>query len=78
MLFLGATPPTADQREAPSNHSPLVTFDDAVLPDGAALYAALAARRLTARQPGPTVIPNPTGRHLGAGAASDRTGRQVG
>ena len=48
MLFVGATPETVDQKQAPANHSPLVTFDDAVLPDGAALYAALALRRLAA------------------------------
>jgi amidohydrolase len=46
MIVLGATPPGADPDTAPNNHSPLALFDDAVLADGAALYAALAADRL--------------------------------
>jgi len=33
---------------APSNHSAVAVFDDAVLADGAALYAELAVRRLAA------------------------------
>lgn len=48
MIFLGATLPDRDPDTAPSNHSPLAAFDEAVLPDGAALYAELAVRRLTA------------------------------
>lgn len=36
----GTTPP-------PDNHSPRVRFDDSVVPDGAALYAQLAADRLS-------------------------------
>jgi hippurate hydrolase len=44
-VFLGATE-FDDPETAPSNHSPLATFDDAVLPDGAALLAELAVRRL--------------------------------
>jgi amidohydrolase len=44
-VFLGATR-SEDPDTAPSNHSPLATFDDAVLPDGAALLAELAVRRL--------------------------------
>ncbi|RKN41606.1 M20 metallopeptidase family protein [Streptomyces hoynatensis] len=48
MLFLGATPPGADPGSAPVNHSPLAAFDESVLPDGAALYAELAVRRLAA------------------------------
>ncbi|MGK5532953.1 M20 metallopeptidase family protein [Streptomyces sp. URMC 129] len=48
MLFLGATMPGADPGTAPPNHSPLAAFDEAVLPDGAALYAELAVRRLAA------------------------------
>ncbi|MDT0309335.1 M20 family metallopeptidase [Streptomyces sp. DSM 44917] len=48
MVFLGATPPGADPATAPANHSPLAAFDEAVLPDGAALYAELAVRRLAA------------------------------
>jgi hippurate hydrolase len=43
--FLGATT-AADPLTAPSNHSPLADFDDAVLGDGAALLAELASRRL--------------------------------
>jgi amidohydrolase len=45
-LMLGATPPDADAATAPFNHSSEAVFDDAVLPDGAALYAGLALRRL--------------------------------
>jgi hippurate hydrolase len=44
-VFLGATA-YPDPETAPGNHSPLATFDDAVVPDGAALLAELAARRL--------------------------------
>jgi hypothetical protein len=47
MVFLGAAIDGRDHREAPDNHSPLAAFDDAVLSDGAALYATLAARRLS-------------------------------
>ncbi|MFJ9408185.1 M20 family metallopeptidase [Streptomyces sp. NPDC101393] len=48
MLTLGAPPAGADPERSPNNHSPLAEFDDAVLADGAAVYAELAARRLTA------------------------------
>ncbi|MCE7078984.1 M20 family metallopeptidase [Streptomyces sp. ST2-7A] len=48
MAFLGATLPDRDPETAPSNHSPLAAFDDAVLADGSALYAELAVRRLEA------------------------------
>ncbi|MFJ9414214.1 M20 family metallopeptidase [Streptomyces sp. NPDC101227] len=48
MTFLGAPPAGADHERSPNNHSPLAEFDDAVLPDGAAVYAELAARRLAA------------------------------
>jgi hippurate hydrolase len=44
-LFLGATY-SEDPRSAPNNHSPRATFDDSVLPDGAALLAELAVRQL--------------------------------
>ncbi|WP_347350897.1 M20 family metallopeptidase [Intrasporangium sp.] len=47
-LFLGAVPPGRDPATAPMNHSPLATFDDSVLPDGATIYAELAVRRLAA------------------------------
>lgn len=53
MLFLGALIPGGDPASAPSNHSPLAAFDDAVLPRGAALYAMLAAERLGACPPSP-------------------------
>ncbi|HVN13636.1 MAG TPA: M20 family metallopeptidase [Kineosporiaceae bacterium] len=46
MLFLGALVDGREPATAPSNHSPLAAFDDAVLPQGTSLYAALAARRL--------------------------------
>jgi hippurate hydrolase len=46
-VFLGACPPDADVATAPSNHSPLARFDDAVLADAAAVYAALAQSRLS-------------------------------
>lgn len=46
MLFLGAMVDGVDPEGAPSNHSPRAAFDDGVLTDGAALYAALATRRL--------------------------------
>ncbi|HEV2374620.1 MAG TPA: M20 family metallopeptidase [Streptosporangiaceae bacterium] len=45
-IRLGASPHGTDLAAAPSNHSPLAVFDDAVLPDGAALLAELASRRL--------------------------------
>ncbi len=45
-VFLGASK-SANPETAPNNHSPLAAFDDAVVPDGAALLAELAARRLS-------------------------------
>jgi len=48
-LMLGACPPDTDPFTAPFNHSAEAVFDDAVLPDGTAVYAELALRRL-ARQ----------------------------
>ncbi|QIK72817.1 amidohydrolase [Propioniciclava coleopterorum] len=45
-VFLGTTPPAMDVATAAWNHSPLVVFDDAVLPDQAAFLAELAWRRL--------------------------------
>jgi hippurate hydrolase len=44
-VFLGACT-AEDPATAPTNHSPLASFDDSVLADGAALLAELAARRL--------------------------------
>jgi hippurate hydrolase len=38
---------TEDWQHAADNHSPLADFDDSVLPDGAALLAELAVRRLS-------------------------------
>ncbi|MEC3956564.1 M20 family metallopeptidase [Nocardia sp. CDC153] len=46
MVLLGACPPDADPAHAFDNHSPYAVFDDAVLTDGALVYAELAARRL--------------------------------
>jgi amidohydrolase len=48
MAFLGACPAGLDPADMPYNHSPLAVFDDAVLADGAAIYAELAVRRLAA------------------------------
>ncbi|MER7207583.1 M20 family metallopeptidase [Streptosporangium sp. NPDC000239] len=45
-VALGACPADRDPERAAYNHAPDAEFDDAVLPDGAALYAELAARRL--------------------------------
>jgi amidohydrolase len=45
-VMLGACPPGSDPATAPYNHSADAVFDDAVLADGAALYAELALRRL--------------------------------
>jgi hippurate hydrolase len=47
-VMLGACPPGTDPATAPYNHSAEAVFDDAVLTDGAALYAELALRRLSA------------------------------
>ncbi|MET9240573.1 M20 family metallopeptidase [Nonomuraea sp. NPDC003709] len=46
-VFLGACPADRDPATAPYNHSPEAVFDDAVLADGAALYATLAHARLS-------------------------------
>jgi hippurate hydrolase len=45
-VFLGACPPDRDPSTAPFNHATTAVFDDAVLPDGSALLAELALRRL--------------------------------
>jgi hippurate hydrolase len=47
-LMYGACPPDRDPDSAPANHSAQAMFDDSVLPDGAALLAELAIRRLAA------------------------------
>jgi hippurate hydrolase len=46
--MLGACLPGKDPATAAFNHSPEAAFDDAVLADGAAVYAALALQRLAA------------------------------
>lgn len=51
-LMLGACPPGRDPATAPYNHSPDAVFDDGALPDGAALYAALAHERLASADAG--------------------------
>ncbi|MFC6883788.1 MULTISPECIES: M20 metallopeptidase family protein [Actinomadura] len=51
-LTLGACPPDLDPGSAAFNHSPEARYDDGVLPDGAALYAELAAARLAAAAAG--------------------------
>ncbi len=45
-VSLGACPRGSDPDGAPANHSAEAVFDDAVLADGAAVYAALALRTL--------------------------------
>ncbi|MHB1431996.1 MAG: M20 metallopeptidase family protein [Streptosporangiaceae bacterium] len=47
-MMIGACPPATDPAAAPFNHSPEAVFDDAIVPDGMALYAELALRRLAA------------------------------
>jgi hippurate hydrolase len=47
-FFLGACPAGADPAKAPVNHAADAAFDDAVLPQAAALLADLAERRLSA------------------------------
>jgi amidohydrolase len=54
-LAMGACAPGLDPDSAPMNHSPLARFDDAVLADAAAIYATLAATRLSGPS-GPTAI----------------------
>lgn len=46
MVFLSAVSAGTDHDSAPYNHSAYAAFDDAVLADGTALYAELAARHL--------------------------------
>ncbi|WP_462418465.1 M20 metallopeptidase family protein [Kytococcus sp. Marseille-QA3725] len=49
-LFLGASPDDVDPATAAYNHSPLVLFDDAVLPTQAAVLADLALNHLAQEQ----------------------------
>ncbi|MFB9838228.1 M20 metallopeptidase family protein [Actinoallomurus acaciae] len=51
-IFLGACPPDRDPSTAPFNHATTAVFDDAVLPDGSALLAELALRRLAGQAAG--------------------------
>jgi amidohydrolase len=46
-INLSACPPGTDPESAPTNHSAEAVFDDSVLADGVAVYAALALHRLT-------------------------------
>jgi hippurate hydrolase len=46
MAFLGACPPGLDPETAPGNHSNLVRFDEAALPNGVAMYAQMALQAL--------------------------------
>ena len=46
MAFLGACPPELDPGTAPGNHSNLVRFDEAALPNGVAMYAQMALQAL--------------------------------
>jgi amidohydrolase len=46
MAFLGACPPELDPETAPGNHSNLVVFDEAALPNGVAMYAQMALQAL--------------------------------
>jgi amidohydrolase len=48
LILLGACPAGTGLETAAANHSAAALFDDAVLSDGAALYAQLALRRLAA------------------------------
>src|SRR4051794_9510954 len=50
MAFLGACLPDRDPASAPYNHSPDAAFDDALLADGAAVYAEWALHRLHPRE----------------------------
>ncbi|MFC4586206.1 M20 metallopeptidase family protein [Sphaerisporangium corydalis] len=50
-IALGACPTGADPAGAAYNHSAEAAFDDAVLADGAALYAELAMRRIALEAP---------------------------
>jgi hippurate hydrolase len=46
-IMVGACPAGIEPDTAPYNHSAEAVFDDAIVADGTALYAALALRRLT-------------------------------
>jgi hippurate hydrolase len=46
LAFLGGRPAGLDPQTAPQNHSNRVVFDEGAMPVGAAMYAAVALRRL--------------------------------
>ena len=56
MAFLGARPDGLDPATAPHNHSNLVVFDEAAMPVGVGLYAAVAIRHLH-RPPSEEAVP---------------------
>lgn len=61
-IGLSAVAPGQDHTTTAFNHSPYATFDDAILTDGAALYAELATSRLASlstAQPAPSTTPLP-------------------
>ncbi|QNP63373.1 M20 metallopeptidase family protein [Streptomyces genisteinicus] len=78
---IGACPAGADPATAPMNHSPHAVYDDAVLPDAAALLAALAAGRLDREAapgttyPGPAPAPAPIPAPRDAAAPAGEGGR---
>lgn len=47
MMFLGGTPLDRDPATAPPNHSNRVTFEEAAMVNGIAVYSAMALRHLT-------------------------------
>jgi hippurate hydrolase len=51
LAFLGACPPGLDPASAPPNHSNRVVFDEAAMPAGVAVYAALALDALGDSRP---------------------------
>lgn len=63
MTGLGACPPGRDPATGPGNHAPDAVFDDSVLPDGAALLAELALRRLAAAEAESGQHPDRPGAH---------------
>jgi amidohydrolase len=66
-LGLGACPPDLDPATAPMNHSPRARFDERVLTDAAAVYAGLAAARLSPQLSQQT-RPDPLPSHADAAA----------
>jgi amidohydrolase len=60
-ILLGAAPAGTDHSTTADNHSPLATFDDSVLYDGARLYAELAVARLRRESGTPAVAAHAVG-----------------